>query len=150
MQGANSRVRFTVYSLEVSLAPARLATPQAKLASKYFLDCHVLVLVLLLPFPLKLWLIETARRTQVHALVCACLRKMMPSMFGKEKKQKELLDSLEVIFMAVAQVSIHPSIARLMLALPSQNTIQIRRNLFGRSMVSRRVTFQTPLRTRRS
>jgi hypothetical protein len=71
-------------------------------------------------------------------------------MFGKEKKQKELLDSLEVIFMAVAQVSIHPSIARLMLALPSQNTIQIRRNLFGRSMVSRRVTFQTPLRTRRS
>jgi len=48
-------------------------------------------------------LVKRARTCKVHALVCACLRKMMPAMFGKEKKQKELLDSLEVIFMAVAQ-----------------------------------------------
>ena len=40
---------------------------------------------------------------QVHALVCACLRKMMPAMFGKDKKQKELLKNLDIIFQAVAQ-----------------------------------------------
>jgi hypothetical protein len=39
----------------------------------------------------------------VHALVCACLRKMMPSMFGKEKKQKELLKNLDLIFQALKQ-----------------------------------------------
>jgi len=48
-------------------------------------------------------LVKRARTAKVHALVCACLRKMMPAMFGKEKRQKELLRNLEVIFQAVAQ-----------------------------------------------
>jgi hypothetical protein len=48
-------------------------------------------------------LVKRARTAKVHSLVCACLRKMMPGMFGKEKKQKELLQNLEIIFQAVAQ-----------------------------------------------
>ena len=43
-------------------------------------------------------LVKRARTVKVHALLCACLKKMMPSMFGKEKKQKELLKNLAVIF----------------------------------------------------
>ena len=52
---------------------------------------------------------KRARIAKVHALVCACLKKMMPSMFGKEKKQKELLKNLDVIFQAVAQARPAPS-----------------------------------------
>ena len=48
-------------------------------------------------------LVKRARTSKVHALVCACLRKMMPAMFGKDKKQKELIKNLDIIFQAVAQ-----------------------------------------------
>lgn len=43
---------------------------------------------------------------QVHAYIIAELRKQMPSMIGKEKKKKELIQNLDKIFEQL-QVSIH-------------------------------------------
>ena len=43
-------------------------------------------------------LIKRARLAKVHAYIIAELRKQMPSMVGKEKKKKELVQNLGVIF----------------------------------------------------
>ncbi|MFH4975929.1 hypothetical protein AB6A40_002638 [Gnathostoma spinigerum] len=43
-------------------------------------------------------LIKRARLAKVHAFIIAELRKQMPSMIGKEKKKKELIQSLDKIF----------------------------------------------------
>jgi len=43
-------------------------------------------------------LIKRARLAKVHAYIIAELRKQMPSMIGKEKKKKELIQNLDKIF----------------------------------------------------
>lgn len=43
-------------------------------------------------------LIKRARLAKVHAYIIAELRKQMPSMIGKEKKKKELIQKLDKIF----------------------------------------------------
>ncbi|VDK77133.1 unnamed protein product [Onchocerca ochengi] len=43
-------------------------------------------------------LIKRARLAKVHAFIIAELRKQMPSMIGKEKKKKELIQNLDKIF----------------------------------------------------
>jgi EH domain-containing protein 1 len=50
-------------------------------------------------------LIKRARLAKVHAYIIAELRKQMPSMIGKEKKKKELIQNLDKIFEQL-QVSI--------------------------------------------
>lgn len=43
-------------------------------------------------------LIKRARLAKVHAYIIAELRKQMPSMIGKEKKKKDLIQKLDKIF----------------------------------------------------
>ncbi|KAJ1481732.1 hypothetical protein T484DRAFT_1806342 [Baffinella frigidus] len=47
-------------------------------------------------------LVKRARKVKAHALLCACLRKMMPTLWGQAKKQKELIENLDIVFQAVA------------------------------------------------
>jgi EH domain-containing protein 1 len=50
-------------------------------------------------------LIKRARLAKVHAYIIAELRKQMPSMIGKDKKKRELIQNLDKIFEQL-QVSI--------------------------------------------
>ena len=43
-------------------------------------------------------LVRRARVSKAHALLLSYLRKQIPKMFGKAKKQQELLDSMPEIF----------------------------------------------------
>lgn len=46
--------------------------------------------------------VKRARTVKVHALVCSTIRKMMPSMWGADKKQREIVENLDVVFTAVS------------------------------------------------
>lgn len=46
-------------------------------------------------------LVKRARMAKVHALIISYLRSQMPSMFGKEKKQRELIENLADVFRTV-------------------------------------------------
>lgn len=46
--------------------------------------------------------VKRARTVKVHALLCATIRKMMPQMWGGERKQREIVDNLDVVFTAVS------------------------------------------------
>jgi len=43
-------------------------------------------------------LVKRARLAKVHAYIISHLRAEMPAMFGKKAKQRELIDSLNVVF----------------------------------------------------
>ena len=47
-------------------------------------------------------LIKRARLALAHGLVCATLRTMMPTLWGKEQKQRDLIANIDVVFDAVA------------------------------------------------
>lgn len=76
-------------------------------------------------------LIKRARLAKVHAYIISELRKQMPSMIGKDKKKKELIQNLDKIF---EQIQVVMSICFFLEIRFSENTTF----LLETSQISRR------------